>query len=242
MMFDLSKLEVAILCGGLGTRVQPETDNTPKAMLPVGEHPFIAWQLYQLQQCGIRRAVLCIGHLGKQIRDFVGTGKQFGIAVQYADDGAEPAGTAGALLRARPLLGENFFVQYGDSYLPSLDYADVYRTFLLAGLPALLTLGNNNGSESASNAVLADGLVVHYGAHQNARHVDYGLSVLSQPLLDTIPYDLAVSLTSLYGGLAAGGKLAGYAVEYPYYEIGSPAGLAQMRELVAPAGRRRPAR
>ncbi len=73
---------------------------------------------------GVERVVLCVGHLGEQIKAAVGDGRALGLAIDYSFDGGELLGTGGALKQALPLLGERFFVLNGDSYLPCSFAAD----------------------------------------------------------------------------------------------------------------------
>src|SRR5438128_2387245 len=100
---------VAILAGGLATRLRSVTSTIPKAMVSVAGEPFIAHQLRLLQSRGASRAVLCLGHLGKQVCDFVGDGRRFGVDVEYSFDGEALVGTGGALRKALPFLGDVFF-------------------------------------------------------------------------------------------------------------------------------------
>jgi NDP-sugar pyrophosphorylase family protein len=111
-------LPVAVLAGGLARRLGQLTETVPKSLLRVAGRPFIHWQLGLLAQQGVTEAVLCVGHLGEQIRAAVGDGTGFGITVRYSFDGRTLLGTGGALKRAEPMLGTAFFVLYGDSYLP----------------------------------------------------------------------------------------------------------------------------
>src|SRR5580692_10432961 len=111
-------LPVAILAGGLATRLRPVTETIPKALIPINDEPFVAHQLRLLSRNGIRRVVLCVGYRGEQIEDYVKDGGQFGLEVSYCFDGPRLLGTAGAIRKALPLLAEQFFVLYGDSYLP----------------------------------------------------------------------------------------------------------------------------
>src|SRR5271165_5405998 len=122
-------LPVAILCGGLATRLRPMTETIPKALIELNGEPFIAHQLRLLSSRGIKRAVLCVGYRGEMIEEFVGDGAPFGLHAEVLFDGPTLLGTAGAVRRALPLLGENFFVLYGDSYLPC-DYSAVASAFL----------------------------------------------------------------------------------------------------------------
>src|SRR5258706_10646286 len=89
-------LPVAILAGGLATRLRPVTENLPKSLLPVAGEPFLAHQLRRLRAEGIQRAVLCAGHLGEKIQEFAGDGSSFGVRLEYSFDGEILRGTAGA--------------------------------------------------------------------------------------------------------------------------------------------------
>ena len=109
---------VAILAGGLATRLQPLTRTLPKALVDVNGEPFVAHQLRLLRSRGIARVVICASHLGEMLLEYVGDGTRFGLEVGFSFDGPRPLGTAGALRKALPLLSEAFFVLYGDSYLP----------------------------------------------------------------------------------------------------------------------------
>ena len=115
-------MPVALLAGGLATRLRPITTTMPKALVEVAGRPFIDHQLALLQRNGIRRVVLCLGHLGEQVR---GTprrrsGPRHGRCATRTT-ATRLLGTGGALRRALPLLGEAFWVLYGDSYL-DIDY------------------------------------------------------------------------------------------------------------------------
>ncbi|HRQ81901.1 MAG TPA: NTP transferase domain-containing protein [Azospirillaceae bacterium] len=221
---------VAILAGGLATRMGEYTRNTPKALLTVAGEPFIAHQLRLLAREGFRRVVLCLGHLGRQVEDFVGDGRRFGldyVAASY--DGERLLGTGGALRRALPLLGPRFFVLYGDSYL-DIPMAPAAAAFAGAGLPALMTVMRNEGRWDASNAVYVDGRVTVYDKKQprpDMLYIDYGLGALDAAVLADRPADIAFDLAEVYTALAQDGLLAGYVVETRFYEIGSPAGLKE---------------
>src|SRR6266702_1309348 len=134
MSLPLSKISVAILAGGLAMRLRPITEKIPKSLVPVAGEPFLSHQLRLLHARGLRRAVLCVGYLGEMIeRDFK-DGAAFGVELRYSFDGPKLRGTGGALRQALPLLGEEFFVLYGDSYLP-IDYGAVAGAFWQWGKP-----------------------------------------------------------------------------------------------------------
>jgi NDP-sugar pyrophosphorylase family protein len=132
-------MPVAVVCGGLGTRLGALTAHIPKYLVPIHNEPFAFHQLRLLQAKGVHRVVLCIGHLGSMIEAFIGDGRRFGLEVAYSRDGDKPLGTAGAVAHALPLLGNRFFTLYGDSYL-DCDYAGIESAFLQSGKAGLITV------------------------------------------------------------------------------------------------------
>src|ERR1041385_5451014 len=130
--FDIAEWPVAILAGGLATRLRPITEKIPKALIEVAGQPFLAHQLRLLQSAGIRKVVLCLGHRGETIERAFQGGSASGMELSYSYDGPELLGTGGALKKALPFLGQNFMVLYGDSYLP-IDYAEPARAFIASG-------------------------------------------------------------------------------------------------------------
>jgi MurNAc alpha-1-phosphate uridylyltransferase len=228
-------LPVAILAGGLATRLRPLTVTIPKALVEVHGEPFIAHQLRLLRAHGITRVVVCAGYLGERIQEVVGHGERFGVQVQFAFDGPRLLGTAGALKRAVPLLGEAFFVLYGDAYLPC-EYGAVQRAFAHSGRPALMTVFRNAGRWDTSNVECVDGRLVAYDKHHptaRMHYIDYGLGVLHCAALMAVPEAQPYDLATLYQELLAQGALAAYEVGQRFYEIGSFTGLEETRQYLA---------
>lgn len=227
-------LPIAILAGGLGTRLRPVTQTVPKALVPVNGRPFIDHQLALLRAHGITRAVVCVSYLGEMIEAHVKDGNAYGIDVAYSYDGAERVGTAGALKRALPLLGEAFFSIYGDSYL-DCDYAAVQTAFEAQRTPALMTVYRNEGALGPSNVAFAGGMIAKYDkAHPtpDMRYIDFGLSVFRSDALGGVPADRATDLADVFAALAARGALAGYESPTRFYEVGSPDGVAELEALL----------
>ena len=219
-------LPVAVLLGGRGTRLGELARDTPKALVPVAGEPFVFHQLRLLARQGARRVVLCVGHLGERIVDAVGDGARFGLEVEYAFDGPELLGTAGALRGASHRLGERFLVTYGDAYLRA-DHRAVQVAFLRSGLPGLMTVVRNEDRWVPSNAVFVDGLVIAYDKRvppPEARCVDYGLLAFDSRVF--VEHDDA-DLSDVCRALAARGALGGLLVHERFYEIGTPEGLAE---------------
>ena len=132
-------LPVAILAGGLATRLRPITEKIPKALVDVAGKPFIMHQLEYLKKQKLTQVVLCLGYLGEQVEVVVGNGSSIGLDVRYSSDGPTLLGTGGCLKKALPMLGEHFFVYYGDSYLP-IDFRAVEHAFLACNKPGLMTV------------------------------------------------------------------------------------------------------
>ncbi len=225
---------VALLAGGLGTRLRPWTESVPKALVDVNGEPFLAHQLRLLASRGIERVVLCIGYKGNMIRAWAGDGHRFGLHLEYSEDWPELLGTAGAVRKALPLLGERFFVLYGDSYLPC-DYRAVQRTFREAGKPALMTVFRNEGRWDASNVEFSEGRILAYDKKSptpRMQHIDYGLGVFESSVFAALPPGGRRDLADLYRDLLARGELAACEVSERFWEVGSRAGLEELRSIL----------
>jgi NDP-sugar pyrophosphorylase family protein len=233
-------LPVAILAGGLATRLQPLTRDTPKSLVEVAGRPFIFHQLELLHRQGVRRVVLCVGHLGEQIEAAVGDGLRLGLEVEYSFDGSRLLGTGGALKRAIPLLGADFFVLYGDSYLPSCSFATVQAANEAAHPAALMTVLRNADRWGRSNvAFRADGSIEYNKGpvpgdpfHTGFGHIDFGLSVLSAQVLQPYPESATLDLADIWRALSAQRQLAAFEVTGRFYEIGSACGLSDTEEFL----------
>ena len=110
-------LPVAILAGGMATRMRPITETMPKALVEVAGRPFAEHQVERLAAQGISHVVWLVGYRAHQIQDALGDGSRWGMRFEYRHDGPALLGTGGAIGHALPVLGEAFFVMYGDSYL-----------------------------------------------------------------------------------------------------------------------------
>lgn len=222
-----ASLPVAILAGGLATRMHPVTQTIPKSLIEVAGRPFIDHQLHQLRAQRIKNVVLCVGYLGEMIEAHIGNGSRFGLSVRYSFDGKELLGTGGALRRALPLLGDDFFVLYGDSYL-EIDYAAVQAAYRASAKPALMTVFRNEGQWDTSNVLFDGARIVRYDKrHPTAdmKYIDYGLGIVSRDLLKHRGNE-AFDLADVYAGLVGEGQLAGFEATKRFYEIGTPSGLA----------------
>jgi len=225
----LENLPVAILAGGLATRLRPITTQVPKSMVPVAGRPFVDHQLTLLRENGIRRVVFCLGHLGEQLRDHVGDGSKFGIEATYSLDGPKLLGTGGAIRQALPLLGDAFWVLYGDSYL-DVEYPAILERFRSSNALALMTVLANQNRWDRSNVLFQDGKLKFYSKkmpHPDMAHIDYGLGLFHREAVERIPANQNFDLADLYSALVEEKRMVGFEVSKRFYEIGSPAGLVE---------------
>lgn len=232
-MSALLNIPVAILAGGLATRLRPITEKIPKSLVPVAGKPFLAHQLEMLHAHGIRRVVLCIGYLGEMIQREFGN-EACGIKLHYSFDGPQLLGTGGAIKRALPSLDNEFFVLYGDSYLP-VEYHPIAEFFHHSGKIGLMTVYRNEGKYDTSNVVFHNGEIAVYDKKNRVpemQYIDYGLSLFKAAAFDSYTPDQPFDLAEVMGKLVQEKQLAGYEVRERFYEIGSPAGLAELESLL----------
>ncbi len=219
--------------------MQPRTLTVPKILLDVAGRPFADWQLEMLAQYKYTRVLLCVAHLGEQVRAHVGDGARFGLAVEYSEEGPNLLGTGGALRAASALLEDTFLVTYGDSYLP-FDYAaPLDRLRAHDDCDGVMSVFKNDGKWDASN-VRTDGtrvLAYEKGTKDAAfDHIDYGALALRKSAVLELPAGQKSDLAALQTTLAARGRLRAYVARERFYEIGSPEGLAALEQRLKEKG------
>ena len=107
-------MKAVIIAGGLGTRLRPLTNKTPKPMLPIGEKPILEHLVNWTKKGGIKSVVLCVSYLKESIEDYFGDGEKFGVNIEYAISKKQLA-TAGQLKTAEEFIEDDFVCLYGDS-------------------------------------------------------------------------------------------------------------------------------
>jgi NDP-sugar pyrophosphorylase family protein len=225
--------QVVILAGGKATRLGSLTKSRPKSMVMVGNRPFLELQINMLHASGVRNIILCLGHLSQQIRDFLGDGQRLDVKIIYSIED-KPLGTAGALKNAESLLSDTFMTIYGDSYL-FLNLKEIASRFEKSRKLGLMTVYRNSGLYDRSNtAIDNNGLVVKYDKQDTSglEYIDYGLSVFRKQVLDWIPRGKYYPLEEVFRNLINMKELIAFETQERFYEIGSPAGLAEFRKFV----------
>lgn len=222
------------MAGGLATRLRPITEKIPKALIEVAGKPFIEWQLNYLRKQGIHKIVICIGYLGEMIQDLVGSGKQLDLQICYSSDGSTLLGTGGAIKKALPLLGENFFILYGDSYLPT-NFCKVKIAYENSKKKALMTVFKNKNCWDKSNVRFENGKILNYDKFsQNIEmhYIDYGLSIASAEVFAKYESEKPFDLADVYQTLVMQDQLAGFEIYERFYEIGSYSGLKETESFL----------
>ena len=215
---------VCILAGGLATRLGDRARDVPKALIEVAGRPFALHQLELLAGHGARRIVYCVGHLGERIEQAIGP-RACGLEIAYAYDGDRAAGTAGAVRGALPLLGDEFLVLYGDTFL-RIDYAAVAAARRTGAWTACMAVLHNADRWGPSNCVFDGARVLAHDKRAptcDMTWIDYGVAALTPQALDPPGDDLC----DVYAALARDGRLGGYEATERFYEIGTPQRLAE---------------
>ena len=234
----MAMLPVIILAGGLATRLRPLTETIPKSLVEINGRPFLDHQMRLLSANGVTRVVLSVAYRGEMIVEYLGDGSQYGIDVSYSFDGPEYLGTAGAIRKALPQLGESFFTLYGDSYLTA-PFADVERTFLESGKQALMTVYRNGGLFDTSNVEFTEGRIVTYDKKaltESMEHIDYGLGVFKAIVFAGLAEGERCDLATLYQDVLRRNELAAYEVDERFYEIGTVSGIEDTSRFLAERG------
>ena len=207
-----------ILAAGLGTRMRPLTDHTPKPLLKVGGKPLILWHIERLKLAGFTNIVINVAYLGEQIIDYLGDGSAYGVTVHFSDEQSEGAlETAGGIVKALPLLSENFLVVNGDVWTDfPYDFNFKLKDNSLAHLVLIDNPSHNpNGDfllDNSSEKYTFSG--IGYYSKEMFTCLEYGKQGLAPLLFKAI--DEGRLTTEYYGG--------------HWYDIGTPKRLEQLEE------------
>ncbi len=224
---------LAILAGGLATRLYPKTLTIAKSMIEVAGKPFIGHQLELLNSKGIKNVVLCLGNLHKEITDYVGDGKKFGLNVKYSFDGEKPAGTGGAVVNALDLLSDPFMLMYGDSFL-NIDFIDIIEYFKNRHESGLMTVLRNEDKWDKSNIDFKDSKIIRYEKTIEGKFsfIDYGVSMLRKKTLKIYSKGFGFDIAEVFQNLIKSGDLLGFEVFERFYEIGSFSGIEETEKYI----------
>jgi NDP-sugar pyrophosphorylase family protein len=231
-----SPFEAMVLVGGKGTRLQSVLSDRPKPMALIAGRPFLEWLLLSLRTRGIRRVILCTGHLGELVEAHFTDGHYLDIEVIYSQDPA-PLGTAGAISRALgEVRGERFFVLNGDSYC-RVDFERLTEVHIARSARATMWLVMQADCRRfGSVEIEEDGRVTAFrekSPEQRPGLINAGIYLLERETAESIPTGRAVSLETEFFPQLIGNRLYAAAGDGPFIDIGTPEAYASAEDFFA---------
>jgi len=210
-----------ILAAGLGSRMRPLTDKTPKPLLEVGGKPLIVWHIERLKQAGFERIVINIAYLGDQIKNYLGDGSQFGVEIQFSDEQEEgPLETAGGIVKALPYLSETFLVVNGDVWT---EYDFLKRPVLAEHCLCHLILVENPQHNPQGDFFLTD---------TDKKYTFSGIGYYKKALFSTLGYGKAALAPLLFDAIE-NMQVSTALYEGQWHDIGTPERLRQVNRMIA---------
>ncbi len=215
-------MKAMILAAGRGERMRPLTDHTPKPLLPAAGRPLIEHTIKQLVAAGFNDIVINHAHLGLQIEQRLGNGKQFGANISYSAEGEQALETAGGIINAMPLLGdETFLVVNGDI---ATDFAFAELKNQAVDLAHLVLVDNPAHHPEGDFGLDNSGSVV---ANGTAKFTFSGIGLYSPELFSNIPAGPS-KLGPLLRQAIADGRVSGQKTDAFWMDIGTPERLLEL--------------
>jgi MurNAc alpha-1-phosphate uridylyltransferase len=203
--------------------MRPLTDATPKALLPAGGKPVVAWLLERLAAAGFEELVLNHAQLGWMIEAALGDGARFGVRIRYSRE-PEALETAGGIANAMPLLGEAPFLAVNADLHTDFPFARL-RTVLNDDALAHLVLVDNPSHHPGGDFALSDGRVANAGASMLTFS---GIGVYRPALFAAVARGTRAPLAPLLREAAARGRVTGELFRGRWLDIGTPERLAAL--------------
>ena len=222
--------QVVILAGGYATRLKELTSKTPKSLININGSPFLKLQIQLLKSHGVTNLLMCIGHLGDKIIDYIESQNNFEMSIEFSNDGNKPLGTAGSIRKALPKLEESFFVLYGDSYL-TINYNLISKYYMNYKLSNLMTITKKIKNGLNANVKMEGNNLREYSKSsfkEDFNFIDYGLSLYKAETFELLPKDEHIDLESVVKKLIYEDNLKAFETEDEYFEIGSYDGIEEL--------------
>ena len=221
-------MRVMILAAGRGERLRPLTDAVPKAMVPAGGNPLIAWHLERLAAAGYEEAVINVSHLAERIVEGLGDGRRYGLRITYSRE-REPLETAGGIAHARALLGEAPFLLVNADIYCEFDFAALRGVSLAARL-AHLVLVPNPRHRSGGDFTLEEGTI---GDGAGPRYTYAGIAVMSPALVAGVAPEQKAPLAPLLYAAARRRLVGGELYRGMWQDVGTRERLAELEAHLA---------
>ena len=213
-------MKAMILAAGLGSRMRPLTNHTPKPLLEVGGKPLIVWHIERLRDAGFTQIVINVAYLGQQIIDYLGDGSTFGVEIEFSDEQNEGAlETAGGIVKALPLLSDTFLVVNGDVWT-DCPFDSSYR--LEEGCLAKLILVKNPEHNLEGDFHLTN---------TQEKYTFSGIGYYSKEMFEALEYGKQPLAPLLFKSIEAN-RLITELHEGRWYDIGTPERLMSLDNLL----------
>lgn len=195
---------IAILVGGLGTRLKPITEIIPKPMVSICGKPFLEYQIKQIKNCGIKNIIFCVGYLGEKVKEYFGDGENFGVNISYSYE-KELLGTAGAIKNAESLIKtDSFLVLNGDTYL-NIDFRNLFSFHEEKNFPVTMAVTSATNPQEQELVEVEDNTIIKFYKRNTPEHKEHieknpnplinaGAYAFNKSILDLIPAEKKVSL------------------------------------------------
>ena len=219
-------MKAMILAAGLGNRMRPLTLHTPKPLLEVGGKPLIVWHIEKLAAIGVTEIVINTAWLGEKLAEALGDGSRFGINILWSHEG-EGLETAGGIINALPLLGDEPFILLNGDVWTTMDFAPLLDIDLKDNL-AHLVLVQNPEQHPEGHFTLAAGKAYTFDQQVEGENLTFsGVSVLDPKMfqgLETGKRPLAPLLkAAMQNQQVAASKLVGI-----WVDVGTPERLTAL--------------
>lgn len=217
-------MRAMILAAGRGTRMGGLTRSTPKPLLDVDGESLIERHLRRLAAAGVDDVVINLSYRGEQIRDALGAGERYDVRIHYSQEPAEPLETAGGIVNALPLLGDEPFVVVNSDVVSDFDYAGLD----IGGFSGVLVLVPNPSHHPGGDFGVDGGARL---TRAEPKHTFAGISLLSPALFAELPPGRRPLIEVLDAGIAAG-SLGAVIHSGMWIDVGTPERLEMARSVV----------
>ena len=224
--------QVVILAGGLATRLQPISSETPKSLIPISGIPFVKLQIENLVHLGVKNFHFCLGNQAIKIEKYLTTNDFAGLNISTSRDSKSNRGTAGALVDASDFIQDDFFLTYGDSYLP-VDLVSLEESWANFKSPLKLSVKDVRGTRHLPNVQLEKNGAFHYGTNASkATHIDYGFMKVNKSVISFIKEAEIINFETVIEKMSVSGSAICSTTNSPLYEIGSVEGIIELESYI----------
>lgn len=221
-------MKAMLLAAGKGTRMMPLTANCPKPLLSVGDDTLIGHQIRRLRAAGINDIIINVAYLGEQIMECIGDGREYGVTVQFSQE-QQPLETAGGILRALSLLGDEPFVLVNGDVWSDLPLSLLVDKPLSDVCLGHLILVANPDHNCRGDFALDHGILVEPQANL-AAYTYSGMALLRPEIITGYPRKReCFGLKEVFDWAIEQKRLSGELYRGDWIDVGTPERLAQLR-------------